>query len=74
MCNQISDIFGYGFPQVFIINDTMQEPTEQFRLKLGKVFSTNLGGGKLGGRNSTLIKIEDDDRKLMIRNFRVLFT
>ena len=49
---------------MFIINDTVEEPTEQFRLHLGKVFSSNKGGGKLGGRNTTVIKIVDDDRKL----------
>ena len=49
---------------MFIINDTVEEPTEQFRLHLGRVFSSNKGGGKLGGRNTTIIKIVDDDRKL----------
>ena len=50
---------------MLIINDTIEEPTEQFRLHLGKVFSSNIGGGRLGGRNKTIIKIVDDDRKLI---------
>lgn len=51
--------------KVFIINDTVEEPTEQFRLHLGKVFSSNKGGGKLGGRNTTIIKIVDDDQPVI---------
>ena len=59
---------------MFIINDTVEEPTEQFRLHLGKVFSSNKGGGKLGGRNTTIIKIVDDDRKLTLdRSFLLLY-
>ena len=54
----------HQFLQVFIVNDTIKEPTEQFKLHLGAVFSTNAGGGKLGGRTVSVVKITDDDRKM----------